>query len=188
MLYNWPLEGALVGAVQELHLPEMSQNVPPEHLSEADLKLPAFNCGLLLMDLAAIRREKLIEQIIEQAGSIGEKFQDQGMLNYMLRGKWKALPTCWNRQKFVTENFSIYRDHPHSIWHFIGKMKPWHFAPQHQRGLVADFYKNISAIDWDQIQTGTWKPRSPAWRDTIKAACAYALRQHRRLLYSRINN
>lgn len=181
ILYDWPLDGALIGAVQEAHLPAMSENVPAAYLSSCDRELPAFNCGMLLMDLAAIRRDKLIEQIIEQADSIGEKFQDQGMLNYALRGKWKSLPTCWNRQLFVTENFSIFRDHPNSIWHFIGKMKPWHFAPQHQRGLVADFYDRISSIGWTPKKSGTWKPRSSAWRDLLKAGRAYALRQQRRL-------
>lgn len=182
LLYVYPLDGALIGAVHEAHLPQLSQNVPPEHLSSADLELPAFNCGILLMDLAAIRREKLIEQIIKQADSIGDKFQDQGMLNYALRGKWKPLPACWNRQLFVTENFSIYRDHPKSVWHFIGKMKPWHFAPKHARGLMADFQRDMIASGWSPHYHGEWRSQSPAWRDALKATRAHTLRMLRRLI------
>lgn len=103
------------------------------------------------------------------------------MLNYVLMRQWKELPLRWNRQRFVTENFSIYRDHPTSVWHFIGKMKPWHYAPGKGRGIVEDFQRNLRTIGWRSRFRGDWHPRSAASRDSLKAARAFALRSLRTL-------
>jgi lipopolysaccharide biosynthesis glycosyltransferase len=178
-LFTIPLDGALVAAVQDNHLGTLGQIIPHAGLTATELKLPAFNSGVMLMDLAALRGINLAAQISAFPPSFQGKLQDQGALNYLLRRKWKPLPAKWNRQKFVTENFSIYRDSPDSVWHFIGKMKPWHFAPQHARGLMADFQRDLIASGWPPHFRGEWRSRSPAWRDSIKATRAFTLRMLR---------
>ena len=187
-LYSTPLDGTLVGAVTEAHLPRLDQCISPNALSDDDKKLPAFNAGVMIMDLSAMRRTKLIEQIIALPDSIQNKMQDQSILNYLLRRKWKSLPIRWNRQRFVTENFSIYRDYPGTIWHFIGKMKPWHFDPRHMRGIVADFHRDVVNSGWVPRQKGSWRPLSPAWRDLTKRTRAFSLRNLRRLSLSMISS
>lgn len=176
-LFATPLEGALVAAVQDAHVPLLCQNVARESLTDAESASPAFNSGVLLMDLSAMRQVNLIEQVLSLPAPAHIKFQDQAVLNRVLHGRWKALPPRWNRQRFVTENFSIYRDRPDSVWHFIGKMKPWHFDPAFMRGLVADFHRNVTSSGWTPRLRGKWRPLSPAWRDSIKATHAFTLRR-----------
>lgn len=175
-LFATTLDGAPVAAVQDAHMPTLGLNIPPELLTETEVALPVFNSGVLLMDLAAMRRSRVLEQILALPPSFHVKFQDQSVLNYVTRGRWKQLPVRWNRQRFVTENFSLYRDHPDSVWHFIGKMKPWHFAPSFMRGLVADFHRDLVSKGWVPRLRGESRPLSPAWRDSIKAARASLLR------------
>lgn len=187
-LYAAPLDGFLVGAVPESHLPRLDQSIPISALSETDQSLPAFNAGVMVMDLSAMRHDNLVERINAPFDSSQWKLQDQSILNYLLRRKWKALPTQWNRQRFVTENFSVYRDYPNSIWHFIGKMKPWNFDPQHMRGIVSDFHRDVLKSGWMPRQKGSWQPLSPAWRDIAKGTRAFALRNFRSLPLSIISS
>lgn len=180
-LFATPLDGALIGAVREQHLPRLDQNVPERLLAPGDADLLAFNSGVMLMDLAGLRAHPFTDRIRANAAACHGKFQDQAMLNYVLIRQWKELPLRWNRQRFVTENFSIYRDYPASVWHFIGKMKPWHFAPGKCRGIVEDFQRNLRTIGWRCRFRGEWHPRSAASRDSLKAARAFALRSLRTL-------
>jgi lipopolysaccharide biosynthesis glycosyltransferase len=180
-LMSTDLAGALIGAVEDDHTPLLGGNVNPALLSPAEIQLPAFNAGVILMDLAALRRADLIAPVIDLIPQMQSRLQSQAVLNYVLKNRWQALPKKWNRQRFVTENFSIYRDHPQSIWHFIGKMKPWHFAPGQQRGLVADFNLNARLSGWRSRQQGSHRPLSSPWRDQAKACYAFALRHTRHI-------
>jgi lipopolysaccharide biosynthesis glycosyltransferase len=180
-LVSLPLDDALAGEVPENHLPLLEQNITQGILSADEASLPAFNSGVLLMDLAAMRGADLLGHVAGLLPKLQGKLQSQAVLNYLLRGRWKAVPARWNRQRFITEHFSLYHDHPGSVWHFIGKMKPWHFDPPHMRGLVADFHRDIIASGWKPRLRGTWKPLSPAWRDFAKASRAFTLRHTRSL-------
>lgn len=174
------LGGAPWGAVAEQHISTLGQNVEVERLSAEEAGLRAFNTGLLVLDLGAMRREGFLEQVLK-LGEMGRwAYQDQALLNYIARGRWHALPARWNRQLFVTENFSIYRDRPGSVWHFIGKMKPWHFEAGAARGLMADFWAEWADCGWTPRARGRWRPKSPAWRDGVKAVRAAVLRTARR--------
>lgn len=177
LLFDTPLEGALVGATPEAHLPSLGQNVSANLLSPADASLPAFNSGVLLMDLAALRGANLVGPVTDLIPRMQSRLQSQAVMNYLLRGRWKPIPVRWNRQHFITENFSLYRDHPGSLWHFIGKMKPWHFDPRFMRGLIADFHRDIVSTGWIPRHRGDSRPLSSAWRDSLKAARAFSLRQ-----------
>jgi lipopolysaccharide biosynthesis glycosyltransferase len=173
------LGGAPWGAVAEQHIPKLGQNVEVERLSAEEAGWRAFNTGLLVLDLGAMRREGFLEQVLK-LGEMGRwAYQDQALLNYIGRGRWHGLPARWNRQLFVTENFSIYRDRPESVWHFIGKMKPWHFVIGEARGLMADFQAEWAECGWVPRAKGRWRPKSPAWRDGVKATRAAALRAAR---------
>jgi lipopolysaccharide biosynthesis glycosyltransferase len=175
-LFITQLEGALIGAVADGHLPLLVQNVLPELIPPAEKDSLAFNSGVLLMDLAAMRRAGLIAEIRSAPPFLSQKMQDQASLNLALMSRWKKLPTRWNHQRFVTEHFSIYRDYSDTVWHFIGKMKPWHFEPHHARGLMAEFQRDIITTGWKPRQKGTWRTLSPAWRDFLKASHAFACR------------
>lgn len=54
-LVSLPLDYALAEAAPENHLPLLEQNITQGILSADEASLPAFNSGVLLMDLAAMR-------------------------------------------------------------------------------------------------------------------------------------
>ena len=171
-LYEIPLDGAPIGAARENHLTTLGKTLPADLIAPELASLSAFNSGVMVMDLQALRNSSLLADIMTHATEAQSKLQDQALLNHALIGRWKEVPARWNRQRFVTENFSIYRDYPNSVWHFIGKMKPWHYADKHARGLVADFLSNLHDAGWQRRQDGRWRPLSSSWRDGAKSVQA----------------
>lgn len=55
-----------------------------------------INSGLLLMNLAALRRDNMVPQFLEAAKVEGLEFPDQDVLNQLCRGKIVGLPPYWN--------------------------------------------------------------------------------------------
>lgn len=118
-----------------------------------------FNSGLLLMDLAAMRREHLQERflrfIAERADSI--VMHDQDVLNVVLGERIRALDMTWNCQlnrtrKCRTSGFHALR-RTANILHFIGRRKPW------VRGCNAPCRREY----WKYVQKTPWKePFLPA--------------------------
>ena len=67
------------------------------------INLPAegayFNCGVVLMDLDALREQHFFQRSIEFLNSWSGKYQfwDQSAINFLLYGQIQALPEYWNR-------------------------------------------------------------------------------------------
>jgi lipopolysaccharide biosynthesis glycosyltransferase len=136
LLWETPLGGQAVGAVT---------NVPPgpdrEYTERTELSGdPYFNTGVLLMDLALIRKEglgsRLREYSVEHAARL--KWRDQDALNEVLHDRRLPMHPKWNCMNAVMyfPNASEYFDaqvleearrNPH-IRHFEGPSfnKPWH--------------------------------------------------------------
>lgn len=135
-LWRTPLDDCLIGAVT---------NVPPgpdrEYSERPELGGdPYFNAGVLLMDLAAMRREAigpfLREYAVRHADRL--KWRDQDALNEVLHGRRLALHPRWNcmnsvlgfsyaKDYFAEEILEEARRRP-AIRHFEGPSfaKPWH--------------------------------------------------------------
>ena len=58
-----------------------------------------YNCGVMLMDLDAVRRQNLFQRSIEFLNSWSGKYRfwDQSAINFLLYGQMQALPEYWNR-------------------------------------------------------------------------------------------
>src|SRR6266478_1896874 len=67
------------------------------------MKLPAegayFNCGVMLMNLAELRKQHFFERAIEflNAWRANYRFWDQSAINFLLHGQIDELPEYWNR-------------------------------------------------------------------------------------------
>lgn len=94
-----------------------------------------FNAGVLLIDLARVRREGLFAAAIDFVAKHDRDlpYNDQDALNWVLWGRWQNLGAAWNVQRFLTpreiaSQQSEYRrlngGGPELV-HFIGIDKPW---------------------------------------------------------------
>jgi lipopolysaccharide biosynthesis glycosyltransferase len=57
-----------------------------------------FNCGVMLMNLDALRKQDFFERAVEFLnGKSAYRFWDQSAINFLLYGQIQALPEYWNR-------------------------------------------------------------------------------------------
>jgi lipopolysaccharide biosynthesis glycosyltransferase len=142
-LWRTDLGGNLVGAVDNVLHPNLRGR-------PAALGLPAgaryFNSGVLLMDLAGMRREGSSRRILEVARTRpGELlWPDQDALNIVLAGRRATLHPRWNCQNsfFYWRRFAVELLGERqleealaapALLHFEGPSwaKPWHFFSDH---------------------------------------------------------
>jgi len=137
-----PLDDGVIGAVPSFSR-EMNQQRARDlaHGKNAGY----FNAGVLLIDLAKWRRERVRDQCLAFAEAHPERLQyaDQDMLNYVLANKYKPLPLSWNAtvemyreidpqdlDGYSMADIKTARDNP-DIVHFNGCFKPWHLSYRH---------------------------------------------------------
>lgn len=89
-----------------------------------------FNAGVLLLNIAAMRRDFPLEFLLEQAELKGTKHHDQDVLNSLFYGKVRFLPPRYNS---MWQNIELYSpveggrdaiENP-AIVHYPGSGKPW---------------------------------------------------------------
>ncbi len=139
-LWDTKLEGHILGAVMEPTIyREVKESVG---LGPAE---PYYNSGVLLVDLALWRREKVQGRLLDfWTQKEGKLFaSDQDVLNGVLRGRIKPLPPRYNfftnyryfsyedlarrspSYRAVTEDmFTSAKRHP-SVIHYMGDERPW---------------------------------------------------------------
>ena len=115
-LWQEPLGGAWCLAVEDCAAPVMDATAIPEldscrrHLGSSmpvanyrelgfDTTDPYLNGGVLLIDLAAWRREDIASRMLDCLGRYREhvRWWDQFALNVVLHGRWRALDHRWNQ-------------------------------------------------------------------------------------------
>lgn len=82
-----------------------------------------INAGIMIMDLAKFREQKIEEQFVNLINTYNFNVidPDQAYINYLCRGKIKYLPFAWNRTPL--ENVEC--DSPKIVHYALGA-KPWH--------------------------------------------------------------
>ncbi len=142
-LWEMPLGDAGIAAVANVVEPDRRGHViglgiaDPRHY---------FNAGVLVMDLALMRREDSFSEILRVVADRGDELTwfDQDALNLVFAGRWRRLEPRWNAQnslwfwgRWAREVFgeSAVRgavSNP-GILHFEGPaiVKPWHYLCQH---------------------------------------------------------
>ena len=83
---------------------------------------PYFNSGVMVLDLRAIRAERIFPTVLQYARDHPERCQlvDQDPLNAVLDGRWQTLDWRWNATNYMSERFP----RQPFIRHFAG-CKPW---------------------------------------------------------------
>lgn len=116
-------EGALVAAVPE---DVMARIDLFGRYVEVCLDIPRaeyFNAGILVMNLAEFRAERILERFISLLSRRRYVVtQDQDYLNVLCRGKVTFLPDTWNTSPLETEDVGV-----PAIVHYKLDRKPWHY-------------------------------------------------------------
>jgi len=124
---------------------------------------PYFNAGLMAIDRAAWRRERLTERVTEALARDPDRypFMEQDALNATLRGGFAPLSPRFN---FMGDFFllDLERRLEPIVLHFVNAPKPWTFAAWKGEARFAAAYR-----DW--FETSPWPdwaaaPESLSWR------------------------
>ena len=146
-LYNAKTDGALLAAVPE---DVMARIDTFGRYVEVCLGIPRdeyFNAGILVMNLAALRRERIFERFLDLLDR--RRFvvtQDEDYLNVLCRGAVTPLSYTWNTSPLATE----VTNRP-ALVHYKLDRKPWHYYDVHlgdgfwQYAADTPFYEGLLA-------------------------------------------
>lgn len=148
-LYEIDLEGNTIGGVVEqfiLRTPEFSKYTKEAVGVDA---CNYINAGIMIMDLAKFREQKVEEQFVALINEYNFPTidPDQAYINFICRGKIKYLDVAWNR----TPIEELICDKP-NIVHYALYKKPWQyddvFLGEHfwEYAKESPFYENILSI------------------------------------------
>jgi lipopolysaccharide biosynthesis glycosyltransferase len=144
-IWEQDMHGKIVLAVQDSYIQRLPARCLPAQ-KKADVQLPYFNSGVMVIDLKVWREAGLEQRCLEAAGRLKHrtKWLDQDVLNICLAGRWGLLPPVWNKQ-FSLDLFSDWQCSPYeevefqearsrpAIIHFCTQTKPWHRFCDHPR-------------------------------------------------------
>ena len=123
------LGDAVMGAVVD---ERVTTHIKMGNTSLGGLPLPCvqdyFNAGVLLIDLAKWRTERISQKAIEYLELYPHSaFSDQDALNFACDCKWKRVPSRWNYYQIdLKKSLSDLSDKQRpGIIHFQGWSKPW---------------------------------------------------------------
>lgn len=167
-LWEWDLRDKAIGAIADAS-PRVAERARALGLpSEAAY----FNSGVLLMDLARMRREQLAEQVIAFARENRQRivFPDQDPLNAVLCEHRAEIPLRYNVQAAVYDRIlrkmvalpEVFvqeaRANP-AIVHFSSHWKPWHYRCKHPLRHLYHEYRRQTPWKECALEGITWKNR-----------------------------
>lgn len=146
------LQGHPVAAVENLG----SQTAKSLGISAGDY----FNSGVLVMDLALWREQRIGDQVLsymrEHSNTLN--FPDQDGLNAILHSDWERLPLRWNQQPATysmrnkqasnserEQEFRAAAQAPYIV-HFLARNKPWHYMTYHP--LKKSYWHYLHQTPW----------------------------------------
>ncbi len=150
-LYDTPMGENLLAAVKDADSIGCANGYHPEHIKyqmeKLKLKNPLdyFNSGVLVMNLAEMRKSFTVDELMEKAAEDKWQLLDQDVLNMLCAGRVKFLDMAWNvmmnwtidtmRRTDAVKHapYQIYLDYMESrkapkIVHYSGFQKPWQYA------------------------------------------------------------
>lgn len=123
-LYNIQLGDNLVGAVAEQLMPLVPAFTDYAGKCVGVDVSKYFNSGILLMNLAEFRKQKIAEKFIYLMNTYNFDVidPDQAYLNFLCQDKVRFLPNGWNKESVVGEC-----EGPLNIVHYALYKKPWQY-------------------------------------------------------------
>jgi lipopolysaccharide biosynthesis glycosyltransferase len=129
------------------------------------LDTPYFNAGLMAIDRAAWRAEKLTERVVKALRDEPKRypFMEQDALNATLKGNFAALSPRFN---FMGDFFllDLERWLEPMVLHFVNAPKPWELGSWKGEARFAETYRDwFASSPWPELARS---PAKPPWRRT----------------------
>ncbi len=129
------------------------------------LDTPYFNAGLMAIDRAAWRTERLTERVTRALRETPERFpfNEQDALNAILKGGFAPLSPRYN---FMGDFFllDLERRLEPLVLHFVNAPKPWDYSSWKGEARFAEAYRDWFAVSpWPESAKA---PEKPPWRRT----------------------
>jgi lipopolysaccharide biosynthesis glycosyltransferase len=129
------------------------------------LDTPYFNAGLIAIDRAAWRAEKLTERVTKALRDDPQRypFMEQDALNAALNGNFAALSPRFN---FMGDFFllDLERRLEPIVTHFVNAPKPWELDSWRGEARFAENYRDwFAESPWPELAQA---PAKPPWRRT----------------------
>lgn len=139
-LYETDLNGFYLAGVNDLFI--QHQNYRSKiGFSESQ---PYVNAGVLLMNLALMRKDKISEKFIETTKKMQGiiQYQDQDVINIVCQNKIKLMDSIYN---FASENAVYEKEKLKNAYviHYTGPKKPWQ-SKRSKRGKIWRKYHQLS--------------------------------------------
>ena len=129
------------------------------------LDTPYLNAGLMTIDRAAWRAEKLTERVVKALRDDPKRypFMEQDALNATLKGNFTALSPRFN---FMGDFFllDLERRLEPIVLHFVNAPKPWELSSWRGEARFAEAYRAwFASSPWPNLARA---PATPQWRRT----------------------
>jgi lipopolysaccharide biosynthesis glycosyltransferase len=150
-LWDTNLDGAVLGAVvdidSERHAERLGLTYRTTDKAATESVTPSggyFNAGVLLVDLARWRQERISESAIQYLAQHPDTpFSDQDAINVVCAGRWQQLDVRWNLQKLDHGQYpGRLACERASVIHFIGTHKPWKASSLNASEVFYDAYRS----------------------------------------------
>ena len=125
-LYNTDISNYYIAGVIDSYISDI-RHKEKINLTDEDIYI---NAGVLLFNLNKIRNDHITEKLFNETLRLSNiiQFQDQDILNIVLKGKIKELPVEFNYTTSDICKNSLSKLNQASILHYTGSKKPWtHF-------------------------------------------------------------
>lgn len=133
------------------------------------------NAGVLLMNLKRMREDNIATALIETTKQLGTtiSYQDQDVLNMVLRGKIKKVPCLYN---FCTDTDLERKISKKEvvIAHFTGQAKPWTLQHRCKHRCCRHYFKYLRRSPYENLAT---KCSRLSYRLSSFAAKVFSIRQ-----------
>lgn len=164
-LWRVPFEGSALMAVEE---PETVMQPAIRERFNIPAEGRQFISATLVLDFDQIRASDAIQTCLNYIFSeeYPEIHNDQLALNVVFGPTVKFLPEYWNRQVCLEPEQPNAVPYDACLIHTIFKGKPWFYARQNARGIVALFYHYLDQTNWERYRQDEvrFHHTCPTWR------------------------
>jgi lipopolysaccharide biosynthesis glycosyltransferase len=147
------LEGAVLGAVED-HIDRLLKVGEPG-LERVPRVHCYFNAGVLLIDVAQWRKERISEKALDYLKNHPQSpYADQDALNVACNGNWKKLDVRWNFHDRHDQEKLAEMTSPPGIVHFVARLKPWKLSSNSLNYTFYDSFRSRTAFartNWDKL-------------------------------------